>query len=42
VRPAGRLSAAADLDTVQADLLAAVRHALEPAHASVWIRESAP
>jgi sorbitol-specific phosphotransferase system component IIBC len=31
-----RLQAAVDLDSVQADLAAAVQAALEPAHVSVW------
>jgi hypothetical protein len=34
---AGRLQDAVDLDTVRADLLAAVHQALEPVHASVWL-----
>ena len=34
---AARLKDAVDLDTVQADLLAAVGSALEPAHLSVWL-----
>ena len=34
---AARLQDAIDLDTVRADLLAAARTALEPAHASIWI-----
>ena len=36
---AAQLQDAADLDTVHADLLAAVHQALEPAHASLWIRQ---
>jgi hypothetical protein len=32
-----RLADATDLDTVRGDLLAAVRRAVEPAHASVWM-----
>jgi hypothetical protein len=36
---AARLQDPVDLDAVHADLLAAVRQALEPVHASVWIRE---
>ena len=35
---AQRLRGAVDLDAVQVDLLATVRRAVEPAHASVWIR----
>jgi hypothetical protein len=34
---AARLRGAVDLDTVRADLLAAVARSVEPAHASVWI-----
>ena len=34
---AARLRDAVDLDTVRADLLAAVSSAVEPAHVSVWI-----
>ena len=37
IRPAS--ADAADSDTVHAHLLTAVHHALEPAHASVWIRQ---
>ena len=33
------LQDAVDLDTVRADLLGVVQRSLEPAHASVWIRE---
>jgi hypothetical protein len=33
-----KLRDAVDLDTVRAELLAAVDHAVAPAHASVWIR----
>jgi hypothetical protein len=36
---AARLQDAADPDAVHAHLLAAVHQALEPAHASVWIRQ---
>jgi hypothetical protein len=39
---AGRLQDAVDLDTVRADLLAAVHQALEPAHASVWLGGGSP
>jgi hypothetical protein len=35
---AARLQDAVDPDAAHADLLAAVHQALEPAHASVWIR----
>ena len=35
---AKRLREAIDLDAVEADLLVTVRRALEPSHASVWIR----
>jgi hypothetical protein len=34
---AARLQDALDLDAVQDDLAGVVRHALEPAHVSVWI-----
>jgi hypothetical protein len=34
---AARLNDAVDLDSVRDDLAGAVRHALEPAHVSVWI-----
>jgi hypothetical protein len=37
---AARLQDPVDLDAVHADLLAAVRQALEPVHASVWIRQA--
>jgi hypothetical protein len=37
---AAGLRDAVDLDTVQADLLAAVNQAVEPAHLSVWIATS--
>ena len=37
-----RLRDAVDLDTVRGELLAAVERAVEPAHASVWIRPPAP
>jgi hypothetical protein len=33
---ADRLQVAVDLDTVRAELAAAVQHALAPAHMSVW------
>lgn len=36
-----RLRDAVDLDTMSADLLATVQQAVEPAHASVWIRGAA-
>jgi|SRR6516164_985936 len=36
---AARLNDAVDLDTVRGDLVAVARRALEPAHASVWIRQ---
>jgi hypothetical protein len=36
---AGRLKDAVELDAVRADLLDAVQQCLEPAYASVWIRE---
>jgi hypothetical protein len=36
---AARLQDAADPDAVHAHLLSAVHQALEPAHASVWIRQ---
>jgi hypothetical protein len=39
---AGRLQDAVDLDTVRADLLAAVDQALEPVHASVWLAGGPP
>ena len=35
---AARLRDAVDLNTVQADLLATVQRAVEPVHASVWMR----
>ena len=35
---AARLRDAVDLDTVQAELLEVVGHAVEPSHASVWLR----
>ena len=35
---AAQLRDAVDLDTVQAELLEVVRRAVEPAHASIWIR----
>jgi len=37
-----RLQDAVDLDTVRADLLAAVDQALEPAHATVWLAGGQP
>jgi hypothetical protein len=37
-----RLADATDLDTVRGDLLAAVRQAVEPAHASVWMSGARP
>jgi hypothetical protein len=36
---AARLQDAIDLDGVRADLVATIRHALEPAHVSVWITD---
>ena len=39
---AARLQGAVDLDTVRADLLAAVHQALEPQHASVWLGGGSP
>jgi hypothetical protein len=39
---AARLQDAVDLDTVRADLLAAVNSAVEPAHSSVWIAGQGP
>jgi hypothetical protein len=36
---AARLQDAVDADAVRADLLSAVHQALEPAHASIWIRQ---
>jgi small basic protein len=39
---AGRLQDAIDLDAVQAALLGAAHQALEPEHASVWIRQHGP
>jgi hypothetical protein len=39
---AARLRDAVDLDAVQADLLATVKNAVEPAHATVWIRPASP
>jgi hypothetical protein len=39
---AARLQDAVDLDTVQAELLTGVHHALEPAHASVWLPGAGP
>ncbi len=39
---AQRLRDAVDLDTVSADLLATVKRAVEPAHATVWIRQTSP
>ena len=38
---AARLQDAVDIEAVHTDLLGAVRHALEPAHASLWLRDSA-
>jgi hypothetical protein len=35
---AGRLRDAVDLDTVQSELLDVVRHAVQPAHATIWVR----
>jgi hypothetical protein len=37
-----KLRDAVDLDTVRSELLAAVDHAVAPAHASVWIRPPSP
>jgi hypothetical protein len=39
---AQRLRDAVDLDTVSADLLATVKRAVEPVHATVWIRQTSP
>jgi len=39
---AARLQGAVDLGTVQADLLAAVNSAVEPAHISVWMARQGP
>jgi hypothetical protein len=39
---AGRLKDAVDLEAVRADLLATASRALEPAHASVWMRQPRP
>jgi hypothetical protein len=39
---AARLRDPVDLDTVRADLLAAVNSAVEPAHLSVWIASQGP
>ena len=39
---AQRLRDAVDLDAMQADLLRTVHRAVEPAHATVWIRHSSP
>ena len=39
---AARLRDAVELESVQAELLDVVQRALEPAHASLWIRPSAP
>jgi hypothetical protein len=36
---AGRLRDAVDIDAVQSDLLSVVGSAVQPAHASVWMRE---
>ena len=36
-----RLRDEVDLDTVRADLVEAVQHTVQPAHASVWLRETA-
>jgi len=36
---AARLNDAVDLDTVRGDLVAVARQVLQPAHASVWIRQ---
>jgi hypothetical protein len=39
---AQRLRDAVDLDAIQADLLNTVQRSVEPAHATVWIRQSSP
>ena len=39
---AGRLRDEVELDSVRAELLAAVREALQPSHASLWLRKVAP
>jgi hypothetical protein len=39
---AARLRDAVDLDAVSADLVATVTRAVQPAHATVWIRQSSP
>jgi hypothetical protein len=36
---AGQLKEAVDLDAVRDDLAAAVHHALEPTHVSVWLSQ---
>jgi hypothetical protein len=39
---AGRLRDEVELDSVRAELLAAVREALQPSHASLWLRKVVP
>jgi hypothetical protein len=39
---AGRLRESVDPEAARGDLLTAVHQALEPAHVSVWVRESGP
>ncbi len=39
---AARLRDAVDLDAVQAELLSTIERALEPAHATIWIRPASP
>jgi hypothetical protein len=37
---AARLRDAVDLDTIQTELPRVVQHAVEPTHATIWIRET--
>jgi len=37
-----RLRDAVDLDAIQAELLSTIGHALEPTHATIWIRPASP